>query len=828
MATVTTTRTNLATNPSFEAASGTVTVRTNFCRNPNFEGGISEWTAEGGAVLTQDTTAPISGTASGKIVGGDIYTMTPAAPGETWTFSLDYKTSGAVTGNPRLYLAGSSGANTMALPLNQTIPGRFSVTVTTPASTTQLIAAVFAPDAVSGHIWVDNILLEKSSRALPYFDGSTPITNRAINPDLAADSMGWFSGGTTTRVFEDGRWWATAPTGTWTYASATLRAGMYYATSLRVRGPAGTTFSTASTDSVYGNFATNNSYTIPASGEMVVQEPAAFYSRGTNGNFGVSTPSAPLKITEAYVELVEGANKPVTSSYYKGQGDFTYVWSGTANASSSHQQAPGVANIQSYWNADKWASYQSSISPLWGSKFWRAVATSASTFLYGTSSASGIPVTPGKTITCSFNVRPSITRSFSLNTGWDGPASTPGPIISCLANVWTRVSSTVVVPAGASLLTVYFNTEATSAAGDTYDFDGLLVEESDTAGSYFDGDTPEVLTSEGYSPPATRMFEWLGDSHASQSAERLIVPLQDYQVELPDGTIVGAGTSVGLLEITGLRSSGETRDTDFDRGGVDGMSPGISLLTGRTIGIKWLITDPNALEESLQKLSRNWQNIPNPSSVTMTARDWLVELANIGPRKASALKIQLPGRAVPLMVFGRPLRLSPPINSNYANGWVEVESEWKDMDGKTYDYKFNIDATTLANAGALTTFPWTFPVNFGPSTGGVLQLDNDGLYPAKPVFRVNGPVTNPMITDSATGKFVRVNLTLLSTDVLIIDTDSRVVRLNGVNRNNALDTNSSFFTVPPGGSTASFSSTDFGGNGWGNIFAYTLNTYSTA
>lgn len=305
------------------------------------------------------------------------------------------------------------------------------------------------------------------------------------------------------------------------------------------------------------------------------------------------------------------------------------------------------------------------------------------------------------------------------------------------------------------------------------------------------------------------------------------MPLTDYQVQLPDGTVAGAGTTVGLLEVTGLRGTTGSRSADTDRAGVDGMSPGMSFLTGRTVGVKWLLVIPGAVESALQILTRNWQNTQDPSSIVMTARDYLMQVAGGGSRLVSALQIQLPGRDEPLMVFGKPGRMEPPVNSGYQAGWVEVESEWVVPDGKIYDTTVNTVTTGLPASTGGAAFAWTFPVNFGPSTGGTLPVVNDGLYPAKPVFQVLGPVINPKIANTATGQFVRVNISVAAGDTLLIDSDSRVVRLNGANRNINLDVNSSFFTIPPGGTTLSFSSTD-GGDVAGTLSVYSLNTYSAA
>ena len=305
------------------------------------------------------------------------------------------------------------------------------------------------------------------------------------------------------------------------------------------------------------------------------------------------------------------------------------------------------------------------------------------------------------------------------------------------------------------------------------------------------------------------------------------MPLQNYQIQLPDGTVLGAGTAVGYLEATGLRGAGNLRSADEDRAGVDGMAPGMSLLTSRTVGVKWLIAAPSiGAEAALQLLTNNWQNTVDPSTIILTARDYLLQQASGGTKPVSMLQFQLPGRSVPLLAFGKPGKMAPPVNSSYQFNWLEVDSDWTVLDGKIYDATVNTVTVGLPSSLGGAAFPWSFPINFGPSTGGTLQVANGGKYPAKPVFKFTGPVTNPKVSNTS-GQYIRVNLTLGAGDVVLVDTDSRVVRLNGVNRNNALDVGSSFFTIPPGGTSLSFSSTD-GGTVAGTVTAYTLNTYSAA
>jgi len=303
--------------------------------------------------------------------------------------------------------------------------------------------------------------------------------------------------------------------------------------------------------------------------------------------------------------------------------------------------------------------------------------------------------------------------------------------------------------------------------------------------------------------------------------------LSDYQIQLPDGAIVGAGQPVGLLETTGLRDLANLRSADVDAGQADGSVPGLSYATKRAVQFKFLIASPGGgAEAAYAPLSRNWQNIRDPSTVVLTAGSYLSQLAAGGTRPVSGVQVQLPGRAAPVLLLGRPSKLGLPVDRTYQFGWWEIAAEWSVPDGLIYGAVPNIATAYGMQVSKGAPFPWVFPVVFPPSTGGTVTAINAGSYPAKPVYRITGPVTTPRISNPATGQAIQINLTIGPGDLLIVDTASRAVRLNGVNRNNALDVGSSFFDVAPGGAALRYSSSDSNPTG-SQLSIYTLDTYST-
>jgi hypothetical protein len=246
------------------------------------------------------------------------------------------------------------------------------------------------------------------------------------------------------------------------------------------------------------------------------------------------------------------------------------------------------------------------------------------------------------------------------------------------------------------------------------------------------------------------------------------------------------------------------------------------------VTFKWELTlAPGGVENALQTLAAGWQNIPDPSTVCMGAGDWLRQQASVGTIKpVSMLQIKLPGRPYPLYLFGRATKYSPPIDLNYQFGQVQVTSEWTSPDGAIYDGNLVNGTAGLPSPTSGMSWPASWPWTFGASTGGTISLNNTGSYPARPVFVLQGPLSYPTISNQNTGQFMKLNIVLGATDVVVVDTQAGVVTLNGTsNRNNTVLVGSSFFACAPGATTIGFASGDSVAVA-GTLSAYLLPTYS--
>ncbi len=100
------------------------------------------------------------------------------------------------------------------------------------------------------------------------------------------------------------------------------------------------------------------------------------------------------------------------------------------------------------------------------------------------------------------------------------------------------------------------------------------------------------------------------------------------------------------------------------------------------------------------------------------------------------------------------------------------------------------------------TYPVTYPVQYGSSSGGSVSASNLGNAAAFPLISLYGPCINPVISNDSTGESIRLNLILITGDVLTIDARRRViVQGASTNRMGSLLQGSKFWAVLPGNNT---------------------------
>ena len=264
--------------------------------------------------------------------------------------------------------------------------------------------------------------------------------------------------------------------------------------------------------------------------------------------------------------------------------------------------------------------------------------------------------------------------------------------------------------------------------------------------------------------------------------------LAAYQLSF-NGLTFGAGTDIQLVSATGLRALPPARVADQNRPRAHGAFAGLAYLGERTITLQLLVSVTTSAdwETVLQNLAAAFQPIPDPANLL-------------------ALMVQLPGWSFPVQVMCRPTRYEVPVNLAYSHHYATVAVELIAPDPMWYGPTVTV-TTTLPSPTSGAPFPWSFPVSFGSSSGGSISVANTGNAYTSPLFQIQGPCTNPWVQFASSR--LTVDITLASTDALVLDSGAHTITLNGTaSRYNDLQVGSQWFTCPPGTSTVRFGSGD--------------------
>jgi hypothetical protein len=152
------------------------------------------------------------------------------------------------------------------------------------------------------------------------------------------------------------------------------------------------------------------------------------------------------------------------------------------------------------------------------------------------------------------------------------------------------------------------------------------------------------------------------------------------------------------------------------------------------------------------------------------------------------------------------LRYEVPIDRQYANGYIRWLAEFLAGDPRIYENGargVGIVPRDLDPGGVV--FPVVFPIDFGGGAGGIGIATNIGTIPTPPYLHLAGPATNPTVQHDATGRFLKFNIALSTSDFLDVDFDDRTITLNGTaSRYDTLDPASQWWSLDPGDNAISF------------------------
>ena len=246
----------------------------------------------------------------------------------------------------------------------------------------------------------------------------------------------------------------------------------------------------------------------------------------------------------------------------------------------------------------------------------------------------------------------------------------------------------------------------------------------------------------------------------------------------------------GVRKVEGLDPP-ETRTDLIEKAEDHGSFVFARYLTHRTITIEGdLVGDPNnGFEDKVTDL----------------------RAAMIPQESVSPLTFLIPG-AVEKVVYAKPIRCSFPIDVAYGLGTCEWAVQLVAEDPRIYSSE--LFATTLVPLVEFGIgFDVAFDLDFGGATGNTASAINEGTFPTPPITRIDGPVTNPKVTNVTVDKFLRVELEVPVGQYLILDHQARTVKLGGTaSRYSQLTPDSEWWQLAPGDNDLRFDGEGEGGS----------------
>ncbi|MFJ4684706.1 phage distal tail protein [Streptomyces sp. NPDC088789] len=276
---------------------------------------------------------------------------------------------------------------------------------------------------------------------------------------------------------------------------------------------------------------------------------------------------------------------------------------------------------------------------------------------------------------------------------------------------------------------------------------------------------------------------------------------QPWQIDFA-GVLLGPGTPYPIGDITGLGTP-EVRSQDVELPTEDGAFPGVDYYGTRTVVIEAGIrtpADPEAAADALAALHR----VASDPAARKTAG------------ALQALRVLWPGRSEVRRLYGRVRRVEEVSVAQAVFGWIPVTLEFAATDPRWNGEPEQQQTLSLAMTG-LSGFkaPVIAPITTGTADPADRQgwVTNSGDLPAWPSLKIKGPVVNPRIWITETGRTLDLSLALGEHDTLQIDTrpGTRWVLRNGGNAASALSGASrlDLFQIPPGTSEVRWTGADY-------------------
>lgn len=429
------------------------------------------------------------------------------------------------------------------------------------------------------HSALQNVL--RANRAInPSFESvstsnSTVRTNYALNPSLEVDTTDWLGNAATiSRITTENHSGVASlsvltngTSGSGAYKDAKAIAGSGWAVgdpcsaSVWVKAPSGTAMmvSLVCLGGATGSAAV--SFTGTGAWQKIDMTGGVVPSGATSVPYAYVRVNAVHTALTFYVDELLIEKSTVPGTYFDGAttaaGDFTYAWTGTANASTSIQRGliPTYGVGGGGISSTEWALY--------GTKSVRTVPTTSSNDSWfapeGDTGAMRYGFVGGKTYTVSATCRLVAAQTGTLNSTprtikffyrvGTGSYQSFNSVAAPNTAGSTRLSVTGTLPVGTTEAFIRLQNGASIGNGDVW-WDGLLVEESSTLDDYFDGSFADSHDQDKY-------YRWEGAANASRSVLMNQIPTDWMPV----------GTGIGPVNFSSS-ASGELVSSTIDRIGL--------------------------------------------------------------------------------------------------------------------------------------------------------------------------------------------------------------------------------------------------------------------
>lgn len=239
------------------------------------------------------------------------------------------------------------------------------------------------------------------------------------------------------------------------------------------------------------------------------------------------------------------------------------------------------------------------------------------------------------------------------------------------------------------------------------------------------------------------------------SAPRKEAIILDY-VDL-GATRLGPTSATDVTKITGLTGipSGIRGDL-YDRPEADGsVEPANQYLTHRTIVIEGEVWGASV-------------------DAAWTAWNTLEGVLFLAVQTQQTLKWRRAGGTLDVQALVRLADSQPPVLSADEQGpFIKYQVTLRADDPLVYDQVSQAATATAPSTSATgMPLPMVFPIPFGlAATGGTCSVLNGGNAPSWPVITVTGPITNPVLGNATTARYLYFDgLTLAAGETLIVTT----------------------------------------------------------